>query len=306
MSPPRNRLVVSVLLAALSVWSLWAFGVQRVALYPFEDNAISRVASAASLALGVLMVATTAVFSKRLWLRFASVGAVFVSAFATNQFGSPYIFSWDKGAYIFVVFSAVMFLLAAFKAPVVAVPLRLAAPAAGVLLIMVTQIAAPNVPDAVSIPYARVPVAQQAGCPDPEAGYAPEPGRMMMPPSLCHRYATETLAGTTSDGCYSAGDAYAMLAMLQGPSFDDPAASSRTAQTYLTGAWLRGEAHMESGFCAKTKGRVQTFSRPDGTVLFTASRDYCLLDYSRDPWHNMEPDADSTLGVLENPTEASC
>jgi hypothetical protein len=299
-------MVVSVLLAAVSVWSLWAFGVQRVALYPFEDNAMARVASAASLALGVLMVATTAVFSKRRWLRFASVGVVFVSAFATNQFGSPYVFGWDKGAYIFVVFSSIAFLLAAFKAPVVAVPLRLAAPVAGVLLIMVTQIAAPNVPDAVTVPYARVPVAQQAGCPDPEDGYAPEPGRMMMPPSLCHRYATESLAGTTSDGCYSPGDAYAMLALFQGPSFDDPAASLRTAQTYLTGAWLRGKAHMESGFCAKTKGGVQTFSRPDGTVLFTASRDYCLLDYSRDPWRNMEPDAGSTLGALENPSEASC
>jgi hypothetical protein len=90
----------------------------------------------------------------------------------------------------------------------------------------------------------------------------------MMTPSLCSDVAAYELS-KAGDGCYSASEAYAHLALAQGANADNPSYAVFSAQTDLTAAWLRGRDEMESGFCVQTKNKVRTFTRSDGSGLFS-------------------------------------
>jgi hypothetical protein len=149
---------------------------------------------------------------------------------------------------------------------------KLAAPVLAAALILLTLAVSPGVPQSAYTSAATKwdRDAVEYKCADPASGYDRQDRdwSIMMTPSLCSDVAAYELS-KAGDGCYSASEAYAHLALAQGANADNPSYAVFSAQTDLTAAWLRGRDEMESGFCVQTKNKVRTFTRSDGSGLFS-------------------------------------
>jgi fluoride ion exporter CrcB/FEX len=233
---------------------------------------IRYVLSPNNVALVLILASTEMLFAKR---RAVRILAVFVIPLASIFLGlmsgtNP---SWDPGAYIFVIiglFGAVS--VVATHKPDVTRAYKLAAPVLAAALILLTLAVSPGVPQS-AYTFAATQwdiEAVEYKCDDPASDYDrhDRDWSIMMTPSLCSGAAAYELS-KVKDGCYSASEAYAHLALAQGRYANDPSRAALTAQTYLTAAWLRGRDEMESGFCVQTKNKVRTFTRSDGSGLFS-------------------------------------
>ena len=181
--------------------------------------------------------------------------------------------SWDPGAYIFVIIGlfAAVSVIATHRATA-ARAYKLAAPVLAAALVLLTLAVSPGVPQSA---YTSAGTqwdrdAVEYKCANPASGYTQQDRvwSVMMAPSLCSDVAAYELS-KAKDGCYSASEAYAHLALAQGANADNPSYAVFSAQTDLTSAWLRGRDEMESGFCVQTKNKVRAFTRSDGSELFS-------------------------------------
>jgi hypothetical protein len=223
--------------------------------------------------LFLIIASTEMLFANRKAVRILAVFVIPVASVVLGRMGGidPV---WDPGAYIFVLlglFAAVS--VVATHKPDATRTYKLAAPVLAAVLVLLTQAVSPGVPQSA---YTSAATQWDRGaveykCADPASDYAQQQDRvwsMMMTPSLCSDVAAYELS-KAKDGCYSASETYAHLALAQGSHANDPSLAAITAQTNLTSAWLRGRDEMESGFCVQTKNKVRTFTRSDGSGLFS-------------------------------------
>lgn len=262
-------------------WSVWAFTASRMVRFTALEGTQTLttgylryvIDSPKNILLVLILVSTEMLFAKRRAVRilgifvFPAVSILLAMLCGTTP-------GWDPGAYIFVLvglFAAVS--VAATHKVVSARAYKLAVPVLAAALILITLAVSPGVPQSAyttaSVQWDRDVVEYKCG--NPSSGFARQQDpvwSIMQTPSLCSDVAAYELS-KAEDGCYSASEAYAHLALVQGSHANDPSYAALTAQTNLTSAWLRGRDEMESGFCVRTKNNVRTFTRSDGSGLFS-------------------------------------
>ena len=231
------------------------------------------VLSPNNVALVLILASTEMLFAKRRAVRILAIVIIPVASVILSLQGQTNP-SWDPGAYIFVIIGlfAAVSVVATHKADVTRA-YKLAAPVLAAALVLLTLAVSPGVPQS-AYTFAATQFDRDAvehKCADPASDYARQENRVwsvMMAPSLCSDVAAYELS-KAEDGCYSASETYAHLALAQGRYAGDAYYGKFTAQTDLTAAWLRGRDEMESGFCVQTKNKVRSFTRSDGSELFS-------------------------------------
>jgi uncharacterized membrane protein len=272
-------IVLRLLAAGVAGWSVWAFAASRMVWFTFlEGNQtlttgyVLYVLSPNNVALVLILASTEMLFAKRRAVRILAIVIIPVASVILSLQGqtSP---SWDPGAYIFVIIGlfAAVSVVATHRATA-ARAYKLAAPVLAATLILLTLAVSPGVPQSAYTSAATKwdRDAVEYKCADPASDYDRQDRvwSIMMAPSLCSDVAAYELS-KAKDDCYSASEAYAHLALAQGANADNPSYAVFSAQTDLTAAWLRGRDEMESGFCVQTKNKVRTFTRSDGSGLFS-------------------------------------
>ena len=275
----RVSLVLRLFAGAVAGWSVWAFAASRMVRFTALEGSqtlttgyLRYVLSPNNIALVFFIACTEMLFAERRAVRVLGIfvlpaGSILLALLSgTNP-------AWDPGAYIFVIiglFAAVS--VAATHKVASTRAYKLAAPVLAAALILVTLALSPGVPQSAytySTTWDREAVEYKCG--NPSSGFALQQDpvwSIMQTPSLCSDVAAYELS-KAEDGCYSASETYAHLALVQGSHANDPSLAVLTAQTDLTSAWLRGRDEMESGFCVQTKNKVRTFTRSDGSGLFS-------------------------------------
>ena len=277
----RVSLVLRLFAGAVAGWSVWAFAASRMVWFTaLEGNRTLTtgylryvIDRPANILLVLILASTEMLFAERRAVRILGIfvfpaGSILLAMLQ----GTPP--DWDPGAYIFVIiglFAAVS--VATTHKVASARAYKLAVPVLAAALILITLAVSPGVPQSAytfaSAQWDRDAVEYK--CDNPSSGYALQQDpvwSIMQTPSLCSDVAAYELS-KAEDGCYSASEAYAHLALNQGSHANDPSLAALTAQTDLTSAWLRGRDEMESGFCVRTKNNVRTFTRSDGSGLFS-------------------------------------
>lgn len=274
LAHPKSLLTHGVwpLLAAVSVWSVWAFGLNRGARYPFSAllGHDDLVPSASGLLLLGLIAATPWLLASSKGARITVASALPLAALATGFLAGTQA-GFDPVAYAFPLLAAVSAMVLVRWPIATHRSARLLTPVLSVCLILATQALSPSVPSAAykewpttgSVVFGEACTGREPDLRAPESGW-------MMVDSLCSASAAYTLSHTAPDGCHSASDAYVFLSTLQGPHANNPNLAIRSAQSYLTGSWLRGHTlRMESGFCVTTNDVSRTFTRPDGRTMYS-------------------------------------
>ncbi len=272
-------IVLRLLAAGVAGWSVWAFAASRMVWFTFlEGNQtlttgyVLYVLSPNNVALVLILASTEMLFAKRRAVRILAVFVIPVASVVLGRMGGidPV---WDPDAYIFVLlglFGAVS--VVATHKPDVTRAYKLAAPVLAAALVLITLAVSPGVPQSAYTSAAAKwdRDAVEYKCDNPASDYDRQDRdwSIMMTPSLCSDVAAYELS-KAKDGCYSASEAYAHLALAQGANADNPSYAVFSAQRDLTSAWLRGRDEMESGFCVQTKNKVRTFTRSDGSGLFS-------------------------------------
>jgi hypothetical protein len=273
-------IVLRLLAAGVAGWSAWAFAASRMVWFTFlEGNQtlttgyVRYVLSPNNVLLVLILASTEMLFAKRRAVRILAIVIIPVASVILSLQGQTNP-SWDPGAYIFVIIGifAAVSVVATHKADVTRA-YKLAAPVLAAALILITLAVSPGVPQSAYTSAATKwdRDAVEYKCDNPSSDYARQQNRVwsiMQAPSLCSDVAAYELS-KAGDGCYSASETYAHLALAQGSHANDPQFAAITAQTDLTAAWLRGRDEMESGFCVQTKNKVRTFTRSDGSELFS-------------------------------------
>lgn len=277
----RVSLVLRLFAGAVAGWTVWAFAASRMVWFTALEGSQTlttgylryAIDSPANILLVLILASTEMLFAKRRAVRILGIfvfpaGSIILAMLR----GTPP--DWDPGAYIFVIiglFAAVS--IATTHKVASARAYKLAAPVLAAALILITLAVSPGVPQSAytfaSAQWDREAVEYK--CDNPSSGFALQQDpvwSIMQTPSLCSDVAAYELS-KAEDGCYSASEAYAHLALNQGSHANDPSLAALTAQTDLTSAWLRGRDEMESGFCVRTKNNVRTFTRSDGSGLFS-------------------------------------
>jgi len=281
-APSRRSLAFIVLrlfAAGVSGWCVWAFAASRMVRFTALEGSqtlttgyVRYILSPNNVALVLILASTEMLFAKRRAVRILGI-FVFPAGSILLAWLSGTNPSWDPGAYIFVLvglFAAVS--VAATHKVTLARAYKLAAPVLAAALILITLAVSPGVPQSAYTSAATKwdRDAVEYKCDDPASDYDRQDRvwSIMMAPSLCSDVAAYELS-KAKDGCYSASETYAYLALAQGSNADNPSYAVFSAQTDLTAAWLRGRDEMESGFCVQTKNKVRTFTRSDGSGLFS-------------------------------------
>lgn len=260
-------------LTGAAIWCVWAFCINRASM-PFVSTAGQSMGfGIAGIAFVLLLPVSTLLFSKRHRSRMlAAVAFPAVTVLSGKVGGAPSGF--DLPGALFISAATVIAAAVALRGFKASAALRVIAPLAGVLLIVLTQAAAPKVPSSVLNPQRDYSwqVESAKGCPEVDSEYSQkESGSWMMVASICAPPAARELASAAPDGCYSAQEAFSYLALLQGYNIGNPEGSSHTAQRMLTAAWVSQRASMDMGFCVKTSGQKRVFATESGAKLFTAS-----------------------------------
>lgn len=264
---------------AVAGWSVWAFATSRMVRFTALEGSqtlttgyVRYVLSPNNVLLVLTIACTEMLFAKRKAVRILGI-FVFPAGSILLALLSGTTPAWDPGAYIFLIvglFAAVS--VGATHKVTLPRTYKLATPVLAAALVLITLALSPGVPQSAytySTQWDRDAVEYK--CANPSSGYTQQQDRVwstMQTPSLCSDVAAYELS-KAKDGCYSASEAYAHLALVQGSNADNPSWAALTAQTYLTSAWLRGRDEMESGFCVQTKNNVRTFTRSDGSGLFS-------------------------------------
>ena len=276
----RVSLVLRLFAGAVAGWSVWAFAASRMVRFTALEGSQTLttgylryvIDSPQNILLVLILASTEMLFAKRRAVRILGIfvlptGSILLALLQ----GTPP--DWDPGAYIFVIiglFAAVS--VATTHKVASARAYKLAVPVLAAALILITLAVSPGVPQSAythSTAWDREAVEYK--CDNPSSGFARQQDpvwSIMQTPSLCSDVAAYELS-KAEDGCYSASEAYAYLALVQGSHADNPSYAALTAQAGLTSAWLRGRDEMESGFCVRTKNNVRTFTRSDGSGLFS-------------------------------------
>lgn len=277
----RVSLVLRLFAGAVAGWCVWAFAASRMVRFTALEGSQTLttgylryvIDSPANILLVLILASTEMLFAKRRAVRILGIfvfpaGSILLALLQ----GTPP--AWDPGAYIFVIiglFAAVS--VATTHKVASARAYKLAVPVLAAALILITLAVSPGVPQSAytfaSAQWDRDAVEYK--CDNPSSGFALQQDpvwSIMQTPSLCSDVAAYELS-KAEDGCYSASETYAHLALVQGSHADDPSLAVLTAQKDLTSAWLRGRDEMESGFCVRTKNNVRTFTRSDGSGLFS-------------------------------------
>jgi hypothetical protein len=212
-------------------------------------------------------------FAKRRAVRILAIFVIPVASIFLSRMGQTDP-AWDPGAYIFVILGLVAAVsVVATHKPDAPRAYKLAAPVLAAALVLITLAVSPGVPQS-AYTFASTQWDKDAveyKCADPASDYAQQQDRVwsiMLVPSLCSDVAAYELS-KAEDGCYNSAETYAHLSLAQGRYAGDAYYGKFTAQTDLTSAWLRGRDEMESGFCVQTKNKVRTFTRSDGSELFS-------------------------------------
>ena len=276
----RVSLVLRLFAGAVAGWCVWAFAASRMVWFTaLEGNRTLTtgylryvIDRPANILLVLILASTEMLFAKRRAVRILGIFVLPAGSILLAMLqGTPP--DWDPGAYIFVIiglFAAVS--VAATHKVASARAYKLYVPVLAAALILITLAVSPGVPQSAythSTAWDREAVEYK--CDNPSSGFALQQDpvwSIMQTPSLCSDVAAYELS-KAEDGCYSASEAYAHLALVQGSHANDPSLAALTAQTDLTSAWLRGRDEMESGFCVRTKNNVRTFTRSDGSGLFS-------------------------------------
>ena len=276
----RVSLVLRLFAGAVAGWSVWAFAASRMVWFTaLEGNRTLTtgylryvIDRPANILLVLILASTEMLFAKRRAVRILGIFVLPAGSILLAMLrGTPP--DWDPGAYIFVIiglFAAVS--VATTHKVASARAYKLAVPVLAAALILITLAVSPGVPQSAYTHRAAWDrEAVEYKCDNPSSGFALQQDpvwSIMQTPSLCSDVAAYELS-KAEDGCYSASEAYAHLALNQGSHANDPSLAALTAQTDLTSAWLRGRDEMESGFCVRTKNNVRTFTRSDGSGLFS-------------------------------------
>ena len=276
----RVSLVLRLFAGAVAGWSVWAFAASRMVWFTaLEGNRTLTtgylryvIDRPANILLVLILASTEMLFAKRRAVRILGIFVLPAGSILLAMLqGTPP--DWDPGAYIFVIiglFAAVS--VAATHKVASARAYKLAVPVLAAALILITLAVSPGVPQSAYTPRtAWDREAVEYKCDNPSSGFALQQDpvwSIMQTPSLCSDVAAYELS-KAEDGCYSASETYAHLALAQGSHANDPSWAALTAQADLTSAWLRGRDEMESGFCVRTKNNVRTFTRSDGSGLFS-------------------------------------
>ena len=276
----RVSLVLRLFAGAVAGWSVWAFAASRMVWFTaLEGNRtlttgyLRYALSPNNIALVLIIACTEMLFAKRRAVRILGIFVLPAGSILLARLGGTNL-AWDPGAYIFVIigfFAAVS--VATTHKVASARAYKLAVPVLAAALILITLAVSPGVPQS-AYTYASTQwdgEAVEYKCDNPSSGFALQQDpvwSIMQTPSLCSDVAAYELS-KAEDGCYSASETYAHLALAQGSHANDPSWAALTAQADLTSAWLRGRDEMESGFCVQTKNKVRTFTRSDGSGLFS-------------------------------------
>lgn len=276
----RVYLVLRLFAGAVAGWSVWAFAASRMVRFTALEGSqtlttgyLRYVLSPNNIALVFFIACTEMLFAERRAVRVLGIFVLPAGSILLARLGGTNP-AWDPGTYICVLvglFAAVS--VAATHKVASAWAYKLAAPVLAAALILVTLAVSPGVPQSA---YTTAVTkwdrdAVEYKCDNLSSGFARQQDSVwsiMQTPSLCSDVAAYELS-KAEDGCYSASEAYAHLALVQGSHADNPSYAALTAQTDLTSAWLRGRDEMESGFCVRTKNNVRTFTRSDGSGLFS-------------------------------------
>lgn len=266
---------------AVAGWSVWAFAASRMVRFTALEGSqtlttgyVRYVLSPNNVALVLIIACTEMLFAKRRAVRILAIFVIPVASILLSLLGQTDP-AWDPGAYIFLIvglFAAVS--VATTHKVTSARAYKLVVPVLAAALILITLAISPRVPQSAyttaSTQWDRDTVEYK--CANPDLGYhyvrQDRAWSVMMVYSLCSDVVAYELS-KAKDGCYSASETYAHLALVQGSHADNPSLAALKAQTYLTSAWLRGRDEMESGFCVRTKNNLRTFTRSDGSGLFS-------------------------------------
>jgi hypothetical protein len=273
-APKSNRpAIAAAALTGAAIWGVWVFCINRAGMPFVSSSRVIMSFGITGLAFLLLLPVSMLLFSARRRSRLLAAVAFPAVAVLSSKAGvAPSGF--DLTGAIFISVATVIVVVVALRGFKASRALRAIAPVAGVLLIVLTQAAAPKVPSSV-LEVTRETGWQfqpAKGCPNMDSDYAQkDSGSWMMVSSICAIPAAVELASAAPDGCYTAQDAFSYLALLQGYNAGNFELAAHTAQRMLTAAWISNRSSMDMGFCVKTSDQERVFTTESGKKLFTAS-----------------------------------